>query len=129
MSTVYLAVIAAYDLNDSPPDITLYYSTGLGFVSGAADTPAHTYFSPRLSQPLNVRRQMFAEGTTRGKSTVSLGEIRLNNMDGALDYLRDVAFDGRAITVYRGEHDAAFPSGFVQVWSIVPEDDVNKGIT
>lgn len=91
---------------------TLYFSTGPGFTTSAASTPPHRTFEPRLKQPARIRRDMFAPGTTRGRSVMAVGEMILTNTDGDLDGLLNYAFDGRAITVYWGPDSAVFPSGY-----------------
>lgn len=112
----YLAELTVYD-----PGIagtrTLYYSTGAGFVTTPSDTPANTVFSPRISEPINVKRDVFASGATGGASRPSFGELVLINEDGALDALVDYAFDGRAIVVRVGPKGAAYPGGFTTVFS------------
>jgi hypothetical protein len=110
---IFLAVVAAYDTVGSSAK-TLYFGTA-GYTSGPGDTPAHTYFEPRIKQPASLRRDIFAPGTTQGPSRVATGDLVLLNPDGALDYLLDYAFDGRVITVYTGEDDGAFPSGFAEL--------------
>lgn len=121
MSVVYLAEIAAYDVT-AGATTTLYYSSGLGFVSNPSSTPADTYFDARMKQPVTITRTMFANNTTRGPSQVGVGSLILNNEDGELDVLADYAFDGRTISVYRGDSTATYPSGFELVWAGTMED-------
>lgn len=121
MSAVYLAEIAAYDVT-AGATTTLYYSSGLGFVSNPSSTPADTYFDARMKQPVTITRTMFANNTTRGPSQVGIGSLILNNEDGELDVLADYAFDGRTISVYRGDSTATYPSGFELVWAGTMED-------
>lgn len=113
--SVDVVVMKGYDVI-AATERTLYYSSEK-FNTIGTDTPAHTHFVPRLVQPVSVRRSMFAPGTTRGRSTVSIGEAKLGNIDGALDGVADYAFDGRDFTAYRGERGAAFPDGYVVVWT------------
>ena len=121
MSVVYLAEIAAYDVT-AGATTTLYYSSGLGFVSNPSSTPADTYFDARMKQPVTITRTMFANNTTRGPSQVGVGSLILNNEDGELDVLADYAFDGRTISVYRGDSTATYPAGFELVWAGTMED-------
>jgi hypothetical protein len=90
---------------------TLRYATQ-GFATLPTDTPASTYIDGRLRQPLVIRRDLFKAGTTRGRSSVTVGDLDLVNDDGALDDLLTYGFSGRAITLWRGAKGAAFPSGF-----------------
>lgn len=115
MAAVFLAVISAYDVEVGAA-ATLYYSNR-GFVSSPSDTPADTYFEPRLVQPLGISRALFTGGSTLGQVTVGKGSLILSNADGGLDALGRYSFDGRAVTVYRGDDSAAFPSGFTVLWS------------
>lgn len=114
MSTmIFLAVLAAHDGTSVR---TLYYASGRGFTSAPTDTPANTFFAARLKQPVSIRRDLFSDGATRGRSQIALGELVLNNADGALDALLDYGFDGRDLKVYLGPSTAAFPGGFQEVF-------------
>lgn len=117
---IYAAVINCRDTLAGAA-ATLYFATEKLNTIGT-DTPANTYFSPRLRQPVSVRRELFAAGTTRGRSTVSVGDTILANEDGALDYLDDFAFDGYTVTTYRGLPGAAFPAGYDVVWTSTMRD-------
>lgn len=107
---VFLVEIVAYD-----PDLsgtrTLRYGTS-GHVTSPSETPANTVYDAVVKQALRITRTMFAPETTRGRSTVGVGDIELLNDDGALDGLLNYGFDGRAITVRRGTVGAAYPAGF-----------------
>lgn len=109
---MYLVEIVAYTGAGTE---TLRYSNGEGFVTAPGDTPASTYFAPRLKQPSLMRRDLFAGGTTIGRSRTGHGELILANDDGGLDALKDYAFDGRALTIYRGSGTEAFPGGWKNV--------------
>lgn len=102
--------ITAYDPNKAGTR-TLYYAT-TPFATLNSDTPAATVFDGRVQQGLDIHRTMFAPKTTKGRSSMSLGDIVLLNGDGALDKLKDYGVDGRTITVRRGPVGAAYPSGF-----------------
>ena len=99
MATIYLADIKAWN---GAAEVTLYFSTGTGWISQSGDTPAHTWYEPRISQPAFMRRDAFTSRRTFGRSAVSFGELVLSNPDGALDYMADYAFDGRAILLKVG---------------------------
>jgi hypothetical protein len=111
---LYLAEIIAYD-PALGTTTTLRYSTGRGFVTGPAETPANTFYDPRILQPAVIRRDCFTAGASRGRSRVGYGDLVLLNGDGALDDLLTYGFDGRAITIRRGAEGAAYPSGFTTV--------------
>ena len=52
MSQIYVAEITAYDPAISGTRV-LRYCTGTGYTTGAADSPAHTFYEPRIEQPAN----------------------------------------------------------------------------
>lgn len=101
MSQIYLAEISAYD--PALPGLrTLRYCTCIGYTTGAADTPSHTYYEPRIQQPANMQRSLASGAGTRGATRVGYGELVLVNLDGGLDPLVDYGFDGRAISIKLG---------------------------
>ena len=110
--TIHLCVLETYDKVGASAE-TLYFATK-GFTSTPSDTPANTFFDPRVKVPASIRRTMFAPGRTFGQSQVGFGDLVLINEDGGLDFLEDYAFDGRSITQYRGPEGAAFPGGYTK---------------
>lgn len=80
---------------------TLRFSTQ-GYVTGASDSPAHTYYEGRVKQPGNLQRTVFDRGATFGQSKVGYGEVVLVNNDGALDQYLTYGFAGFGITIMRG---------------------------
>lgn len=117
----YIARISYFD-PDTEAESTRLYSTR-GFVTRGSDTPAHTVAEARIVTPVLVRRDVFDIGTTGGASRVGFGELTLRNDDGGLDWLLDVATDGRSLDVFdSGDDDeAAFPDGFTRVVAAVVE--------
>ena len=94
----------------------LRYATGqAGFVTHAADTPAHTLYEAKVKDPGTHRRSMFAPGRTGGRSEVGFGEIVLINRSGDLDALRDYGLDGRATRILMVEEGAALSTAEVVV--------------
>jgi hypothetical protein len=110
MGRIYLAEITAYD-PALPGVVTLRYASGLGYNHPSA--PA--YYEPRIIEPGQIRRSMFAGGTTLGAVEVGYGELRLANVDGALDALATYGFDGRLLRVLAGD-DAGIYSSFASVF-------------
>ncbi len=108
---LYLVELTVYDPTIGSPRV-LRYASGEGHITGPAETPANATYLPRLVQPAVLRRSMFRDGATFGRSQQSVGEIVLNNADGALDALQTYGFDGQEFTVRRGTVSAAYPSGF-----------------
>ena len=95
--------------------VTLRYSTR-GYVTGAADTPAHTYYEGRVKQPGNIQRTVFDKGATFGASKVGYGEVVLVNNDGALDSFLGYGFAGFGITIQRG---TMAPNQSAPTWTTV----------
>jgi len=95
---------------------TLRWASGTGFTSRTTDTPASTHFDPRILEPANMSRMVFADGRTAGRSQVGAGAMVLINDDGGLDHLLDYGLDGRAISIWVGAQGGAFPSEFTRVF-------------
>lgn len=119
--TEYLVEMLAYDPS-GPGTVTLRYSTH-GKVTGPAETPANTVYDARLKEPGDIRRSIYEGGDGPAPVRVSLGDITLLNLDGALDGLADYAFDGRSVTVRRGPVGGAYPSDYPTVY-VGTMDDV-----
>lgn len=98
---IYTVEIKYYDINDCI-EKTLYFSSH-SFSTLPNDTPANTFFAPRIRQPANFKRDIFKSGYTLGKTQVSYGEIIIINNDGMYDFLLPHAFDGRDFIVKVGE--------------------------
>lgn len=114
---IYLIEITAYDPG-LPGTTTLRYATGAGIVTGPGETPANTIYEPRVIQPGNFEVNLFAPGTTQGRSTVGFGVVQLANADGGLDDLIDYGFDGREIVIRRGDDDAtAYPANYPAIFT------------
>ena len=109
----WLAVVNYYDTVLAATGILYLSSTG--FVSKPTDTPPDTVFDPVIKKAATMKRDMFGSGTTMGRSRVGFGDLIVANPDGALDGWIPHAFDGRVITIYYGDDDAAFPSGFTKL--------------
>jgi CYTH domain-containing protein len=98
--TMFLAEITVWDPRLGGTRV-LRFSTGRGFVTQPTDTPANTYYAPRILQPCSVVRNSFSAGSTMGRSTVGYGDLVLLNGDGELDYMLELGLDGRNITLLR----------------------------
>ena len=66
MSQIYVAEITVYDPAISGTRV-LRYCTGTGYTTGGADSPAHTFYEPRIEQPANMQRSL-ASGLRHGHS-------------------------------------------------------------
>ncbi len=79
------------------------------------------YYEPRLTNPGNYSRSMFSSGTTRGESSVGVGEIVVDNLDGALDRIKGWGFSGRSVLIEKLEAEGATPT---LVWKGTVEQPV-----
>lgn len=95
--TAYLLELAGYNPATSSV-VNVYFSTD-GFNSLPTDEPANVHYAARVKIPGNYERSLFSTGTTSGELNVGAGLIELVNMDGDLDYLRGLAFDGYELRV------------------------------
>lgn len=64
-----------------------------GIASGADEY----YFEPRLRQPANFSSKLFEGKILGGKGSIGIGTIELINVDGKLDYLKDMVWDGQLV--------------------------------
>lgn len=96
----FLVVLEPYDPDTSSVK-TLYYSSH-GFVTEPSDTPANTFYEPRLKSAFSFQRSLFSSGKLSGRSVPGNGSIVLNNDDGGLDALANYAWGGRRVRVYLG---------------------------
>jgi len=97
----YIVILKPYDL-DAEAETTVYLSDR-GYVSKPAESPANTYFEPRVVEALSFQRSMFSSGKVGGQSVPSFGEIVLANADGGLDAFAGYAWDNRSVEVLVGE--------------------------
>ncbi len=81
-------------------------------VTGAADTPAHVAFDPRLIDPGSIGLAAYSDGRTGGATRLETGEIVVANADGALDGWIGWSFDGRPVVIRQGEAGAAYPAAW-----------------
>lgn len=96
---IYLVEVAAYT---GSAEETFRFCTGIGFTSLPTDSPANTFYEPRVEHPGLFRQDMFSPGATSGGSSGGYGEITLINTDGGLDAFIDYGFDGRRCVVKQG---------------------------
>ncbi len=115
MNLIYLAELTVYDPS-LPGTRVLRFATGAkGLTTAPTESPANTHFQPRIITPASLSFDVVADGRTFGQSTVGVGEMVLNNADGALDGLMDYGFDGRPLVIRLGPEGAAYPAGFTTV--------------
>lgn len=110
------------------PLTTLRYSSGRGVTTRPSDVPPNALIAPRLGVPLLARRDLFSRATTYGRTESGPGELRLINLDGALDVLlTDFAIVGRSVRVYDGTEGDAFPSAWTLAARCVVESISDDG--
>ena len=97
----YIVVLKPYDF-DTSAETTIYLSDR-GYVSSPSESPANTYYEPRVVEALNFQRSMFGSGRVGGQSVPSFGQIVLANADGGLDDFAGYAWDNRSVEVFVGE--------------------------
>lgn len=99
-------------VDDVGTEQTFRFSSGLGWATGPADTPAHTYIASGMRRSGGYRRSMFADRGMFGAVRVSHGTIEIANGDGSLDAWRTYGY-GRRVRVYWGaEEGLAYPGAY-----------------
>ena len=73
---IYLAEITAYDPATSA-EVVLRYSTGRGFVTAAADSPAHTPYEPVIEQAVEAQAEAEALGRQAAQALRDQGAASL----------------------------------------------------
>ena len=104
----YIVILSPFDGSQ----VTNIYLSDRGYVSGPAESPANTYFAPRVMEALNFQRSMFQSGRVGGESIPSFGTIILSNADGGLDDFATYAWDNRDVEVKIGEKGANLSQHF-----------------
>jgi hypothetical protein len=113
---IYLVELTAYDPAISATRV-LRYCSGEGYTTKPGETPANTYYEPRLKQPVNFERAAFSRARVMGDTSVGTGVIELTGANDDLAALLNYGFDGRSAVVRVGEQTAAYPSGFTTFMS------------
>lgn len=109
---LFLVEITVWDPGLSATKV-LRYATGQGFVTKPSETPASTFYDARVKKAMDIDRTMFSGRSTMGRSTVGVGDLILDNADGALDALVDYGFDGQSIVVRRATKlNPSYPADF-----------------
>jgi hypothetical protein len=75
------------------------YLSNRGYVTSPTDTPANTVYSPVISGGVKFSQSMSLDGGT----TLSFGDLELNNVDGSLDSWLDDYWQNRAIKILIGD--------------------------
>jgi hypothetical protein len=88
----WLLRIEGYD--PSLPGATARHFSDVGVISGGSDTPAHTYWDRRILVPPSMTRAAFRGRNAGGAAETALGNISIANLDGELDGLAAIEWDG-----------------------------------
>lgn len=112
-SLVFLVELQPYD--PSADAVTSLYVATRSYTTGAADTPANTYYEPLVLSGLSFEQSMYRPGHIGGRSLPGRGKLILVNT-GEFDAWLDYQFDGRAVIIKAGEDGAAY-STFTTVFS------------
>lgn len=88
---------------DAAGTLTTFYLSSGDFSTRGGDTPEHVAFNAALLDPGSIASTAFGDGRTGGGTRLSLGEIRVANADGGFDGWLNYSFDGRPVTIRRGD--------------------------
>lgn len=102
---VYLLELTGYNPVTEEEAVLRFSSDG--FQTAPTDTPANTFYEPRLQVPFNFEVRVLSDGYTPGGASGGYGEaVLVNDSDGSLDFMADWAFDGREARFLVVEDDA-----------------------
>lgn len=96
---IYRADITGVDSNGTAT--VFRYATQAYTTSPSHPTLPNTTFENRLTQPLQLFRDLYGQLRTHGSSQIAHGTTELQNADGGLDFLLNYAFDTQKIEIYR----------------------------
>jgi hypothetical protein len=113
VADLYVVSLTIFD-PDLGSERVVRYGTK-GFVTRPTETPRNVFVADVVESVPRLRRTMFRDGATFGRSQQTLSTLTLLNGDGDLDFLRRMGCDGRDLVVERGAFGAAYPSGFTTV--------------
>lgn len=99
ITRIFLAEIEAFD-PVTASTLTYYFASGQGYDN------AGTFYKPRIENPATFSRSM--GGGVGGKTSTSLGELTLVNIDRELAAMADDYYDGRTLTLKIGDPSAAY---------------------
>ena len=105
---IYLVEVVA--ATDSAGTTTTLRFASDNYVTGPAESPANTYYDPRVKTPADITRNLFSNNATGGVSRIGYGVVELANVDGGLDYMLGYGYGGRALTIKIGEEGDAYSS-------------------
>lgn len=100
-------IISLNCLDDSDTPTTIYFSK-FGFIDNGA-SPNPILYKRAILNSLTLSIAPDDGGVLSVFNTASVGDISIGNVDGAYDYLKDYAFDGRSVTVSAVINNTIYP--------------------
>ena len=89
-----------YESGGAPAIGTVYLADG-PYTSGPSDSPPHTRYRSVIKEVPRLRRAIKRD-QLGGKASISVSEMRLNNLDGQISFLRKKIVDGYEARFYIG---------------------------
>lgn len=90
---------------------TLRFSSGDGgYCTRPSDTPANTFYEPRMKIPNNYQVGVFSDGVKGGSAQGGFGTAQFINADGYFDQFSNKCFDGQKVRLLYGKSTGAYSS-------------------
>lgn len=122
-SAAIRVVILEAEAQVSGVETTFNMSTGVGYTSGAAETPANTLYEPIASVGVLYTEQI----SLGGGASLAAGEVEIDNTNGTRDTWPTYVWSNRPITAWIG--DPRWPrSDFRPIFVGVIANCVSKGL-
>lgn len=121
---IVLVEVTGY--TDASTAVVYRYATA-GYTTSPSDTPASTYYAPRVSNPGEISRRL-SDGTRNNpRAEISFGRIELIN-EGELDSIfasGSVSFRERPVRVLMVEEGAAYSTATVLLSAVVAQVELS----
>jgi hypothetical protein len=104
----------AYTFDVTGATETIYPAATHGGSSVPEDTPADTYIPSTLGGEVQSQQSLFSGANPLSAGEAGIGEIVIEDLDGELDYLLELGWDGAALELRRG-----VPSTMFSTWDTV----------
>ena len=122
-----LTIVEIGALNLSTNAIETLYFSNFTYVTTPTDTPASIAYTARISNSLNITRNIYGSLQNGGIASVSIGSIELANQDGGLDYLQtDYGLVGRTILIKTGDLTGGHSSLLTVVSGVIKNIDYSS---
>lgn len=103
---IYLLEMTYFDTTALMP-VTLRFGSK-GYCTLPTDSPANTFYEPRLKVPANYQCQIFQDGLKGDSSQGNQGVAQLLNLDGYFDQFLPQAFDGHPLRILYGDDGGSY---------------------